>query len=236
LHTEWVVVEDSMSTLLFRSLAGLMMVAAMSLGFVSAGHADTTTTYNFTNPGSCCSTGTSPFGTVTVVANGAGTDVVTVSMAPNNLIATGSHYAFTFEMATTATISPLSTAMSTAGFNIADNGTSTVDNDPFHGFDYAIDCSLNPTGGCGQTLTFTITGATAFLQNTGNGGPVLFAADIWCGSCTPNTDGTRPTGVVGVPVSAVPGPIVGVGLPGLIAACGGLLAFARRRRNSLGLA
>jgi hypothetical protein len=38
-------------------------------------------------------------------------------------------------------------------------------------------------------------------------------------------------GFTGSSGSSVPAPIVGAGLPGLIAACGGLVALARRRRQ-----
>jgi hypothetical protein len=39
--------------------------------------------------------------------------------------------------------------------------------------------------------------------------------------------------VESISATAVPGPIVGAGLPGLVAACGGLLALARRRRRQV---
>jgi hypothetical protein len=39
-------------------------------------------------------------------------------------------------------------------------------------------------------------------------------------------------GNAGLVAAPVPGPLAGVGLPGLFAACGGLIALARRRRRS----
>jgi LPXTG-motif cell wall-anchored protein len=46
------------------------------------------------------------------------------------------------------------------------------------------------------------------------------------------TFGNDRLGVIALEASAVPGPIVGAGLPGLVMALGGLLAWRRRRSQA----
>jgi hypothetical protein len=57
-----------------------------------------------------------------------------------------------------------------------------------------------------------------------NSGGYYFAADLY------GTGGNAGS-VAATSTVAVPAPVVGAGLPGLIGACGALLAFARRRRS-----
>ena len=107
-------------------------------------------------------------------------------------------------------------------------------------------------------LTFTVTATTPSITGfalllDGVFGSVLDVASLSNGVTLPSSDnlehfsapfspvaslvvtddiGVNPGGTISsVEKQFVPGPIVGAGLPGLIAACGGLLALARRRRK-----
>jgi hypothetical protein len=68
------------------------------------------------------------------------------------------------------------------------------------------------------------------------GGFTLYAgADVTCdpqsGATCTQQFGSGLTGMVGATATPVPAPVVGMGLPGLVVACGGLIALARRRRR-----
>jgi hypothetical protein len=101
-------------------------------------------------------------------------------------------------------------------------------------FNVGFDCDNGLSGNsgtCGDnfSVTFTGTGLSAGFV-TKDGFQIFAGADLDCGTgCTSINGGN--TGVVGA--TAIPGPVVGAGLPGLVMACAGLLGLARRRRQRI---
>lgn len=105
----------------------------------------------------------------------------------------------------------------------------------------SFNASINLTDGfmhAASEIMFTVTNTSGTWASVGNvltpnGSGNSLAAQI--GACaTPCTDFNTitTTGFASHDVP-VPAPIVGAGLPGLVMACGGLLALARRRRQQI---
>jgi len=91
-----------------------------------------------------------------------------------------------------------------------------------------------------ETLTTTGTPSQTFAINLNlDGGPISQTIDIAPPQSQLFVSKNQFTGAAGEAsglfdgFSFVPGPIVGAGLPGLVAACGGLIGLARRRRRQI---
>ena len=193
--------------------------------------------------------GTGDFGSATAFYTDATTVHVDITMAPNFVVDTGSHWALTLSLLGDGRIDGSSfnkvngVDVFTAQPHLA---VANYSNSPFGMFTDAVAgaCGSGASGQlCGGSISFNILNfegfgaATTLFDPPPSGGstfPIYAALDVFMPTpCTGNC-----TGVVGLTnelkpteFSAVPGPIAGAGIPGLIAGCFGLLGLARRRRR-----
>ena len=218
-------------------LKKLLLASALALGLATtqANAAEFTLSQAF---------GTGNFGTMTGVflANGT-TAEITIDMSPNAILDTGNgHIALGISLAggtiDASTLDALNPGLPAGTYSVLPHvSPASYNNSPFGLWTDGIAgaCgSGSSSGGCGSTLVFDILNFQGFLPATNTfGSPpvnVFASVDIYL-----SPEG--PTGAVGlgaaptITTHSVPGPIAGAGLPGLIVACSGLLALARRRRR-----
>jgi hypothetical protein len=243
-----------------RTILAAVLLAGTAL--TTPASADPVTVNGFFTSDHCtgnCGPQPGGFATITVIDNGLGTGGnvgtldITIALLNSNTFANGGQGAgFAFNLIDNPTITYAGVP---ATFDVVNSATNVqnagvVPMDGFGNFQYGVDGTFNGSNGP-TSLHFTISGInldfTDFAKlstNPPGSDPAFMALDIAAGS----GPGIGNTGIVDLSIAptpgqqctncAVPGPIAGAGIPGLISACFGMFGLRtwRRRRKTLGLA
>jgi hypothetical protein len=230
------------------SWAAVALGAALALGGVNTAKADYA--LDFTGSGGFAGS----VGTVAIDQVSSSEIDYTVTMTSGALWTSGLESFFAY---VTGTIGSIQVSSTNGGTWPASGVIGNISHgNPYDGLGSSlwsvnVDCTAATTN-CGTTLTVqvfesTAPGSTALgIGSVNIGGTQVFAGvDVTCNSgnllpsntpCAAGSVVPGATGVVGATLVPdltvpVPAPFVGAGLPGLIAACAGLVALARRRRR-----
>jgi hypothetical protein len=168
--------------------------------------------------------GAAPFGNVTLTQNGANVDVTVHLLSAQAFVKTGALDSQAFAFNATGVVLADITIDAHVPILAVSNGASKGG---IGAFGLSINC---PTCGNGTKGSFTgdivfhVANAVIADLTAPNALGLVFVADV--------LGATGNTGVVGATTVAVPGPVVGAGLPALLFVGGSLLVFARRRRRA----